>query len=45
MSAIPKMWLNSCAKTAIPELSACVDEPLPALGQIEEPDAHEVHST
>src|SRR5690349_6219938 len=39
------MWLNSCAKTAIPELSACVDDPPPAFGQIDEPAAHDVQST
>ncbi len=45
MSPIPSTWLSSCAYVDMPELSAWVVEPPPALGQSEEPDAQEVHST
>jgi hypothetical protein len=39
------MWLNSCAYVDMPELSACVDEPCVAFGQMFELAAHDVHST
>src|SRR5688500_933089 len=42
---MPRMWLNSWANTDIPELSAWVEEPPPALGQMDDPEAQEVHST
>jgi hypothetical protein len=38
-------WVSSCAYTPMPELSAWVDEPPPAFGQIDEAAFHEVHST
>ncbi len=39
------MWLNSWAYTPCPELSACVEEPPPALGQMVDAAAQEVQST
>jgi hypothetical protein len=39
------MWLNSCAYTDMPELSAWVELPPPALGHRLAAAAHEVHST
>src|SRR6478609_7481876 len=42
---MPRMWLNSWANTAMPELSAWVDEPPPAFAQIDAPAAHDVQST
>src|SRR4051812_4236537 len=42
---MPRIWLNSCAYTAIPELSAWVDDPFAAFGQMLAAAFHEVHGT
>lgn len=37
------MWVNSCANPAVPDDSDMLPLPPPALAQVNEPAAHDVH--